>query len=218
MSHTLVWSEDILAVKVASPVISKYAVCFVAHARAYTQNISHTCVEMTRWAAQPWFPSGWEQQCSVDPFRQNSPVLPHQKVSQIVPAQQKKSKKEIIKRNRWRWSLRATVKQKSAGQWRTELCSPYQYHSGCGAHHPASTTAIPEIKIMSGLRLWLHPGESSGEREDCHVFPRWDCSFHEIRPSRTRIQTACTHTHPPQRCGRQSSVGDIWNHTHRHTH
>lgn len=134
------------------------------------------------------------------------------------PSPAKKIKKEIIKRNRWRWSLRATVKQKSAGQWRTELCSPYQYHSGCGAHHPASTTVIPEIKIMSGLRLWLHPGESSGEREDCHVFPRWDCSFHEIRPSRTRIQTACTHTHPPQRCGRQSSVGDIWNHTHRHTH
>lgn len=35
------------------------------------------------------------------------------------------------------------------GRKRTELCFSYQYVSGCGAHHPASTTATPEIMIMS---------------------------------------------------------------------
>lgn len=31
--------------------------------------------------------------------------------------------------------------------------SPHQYLSGCGAHRPASTTATPEIKIMSDFKL-----------------------------------------------------------------
>lgn len=66
---------------------------------------------------------------------------------------------------------------------------PYQYLSGCGAHHPASTTATPQIKIMSGLKLWLHPKESSGEQNACHVFPRQDYSSHEIHPSWTRVET-----------------------------
>lgn len=104
-----------------------------------------------------------------------------------------------------RGSLCATVQQKSIDQsinsgsvlrrLRPGLCSPRQCLSGCGAHHPTFTTATPEIKIMSGLKL-LHPGESSGERAASHVsFPSVEI-IPSVESIRAGLASKYSHTSP----------------------
>lgn len=178
MSHT-----EVLAVNVASAVTP--TVCCNAHAPKQKPIIAHTycCVDQVSSSSPRFPPSGWEQQCSVDPFSQNRLIPPHPNVSNS-PSHKNKHKMLTVRHSPAKSGL-------VVGHWRTELCSPYQYLSGCGAHHSASTTATPEIRIMSGLKVWLHPRESSGEQDACHVFsPRQYYSFDEIRPRWTRIKTA----------------------------
>lgn len=185
LSRWVIHESVLRTVNMASP-----GTVLHAHAQAYTQTLDILIIVC--WNEQVSspvlaFPSEWEQQCSDDSFRQNSPIPPHQKVSQKVPSRGwEETKKQ-------EGSVCTRVNEISGfvvGHWRTELCSPYQYHSGCGAHHPASTTATPEIKIMSGLKLWLHPTESPGEQDACHVFPsQWLFYFAKsFRPSRTRVE------------------------------
>lgn len=90
-----------------------------------------------------------EQQCSVDAVTQSSTVSPHQRVRQIVPTRltmimtMKKDAQCAVSQS---WKKSRSVKRHE----RMELCSPHQYLSGRGAHRPASATATPEIRIMSG--------------------------------------------------------------------
>lgn len=142
-----------------------HCTCTRTHARTHALHIlSIVCWNDQVSSSALVLLSGWEQQCSDDPFRQNSTIPPHQKVPK--QSHRKKSK---------RCSLCATVQEKSGSDerhQRTDLSSPYQYFfSGCGAHHPASTTVTPEIKIMSGLKLWLHPRKNrQGSRMPVMLF------------------------------------------------
>lgn len=141
------------------------------------------CVEMTRWEAQ-----------SVLLCESNgTQLIPSDKTAQSLHI--RRAPKQSQSANKKNNNKMLTVSYSSGKiricweAFKDRAVFPYQYLSGCGAHHPASTTATPQIKIMSGLKLWLHPKESSGEQNACHVFPRQDYSSHEIHPSWTRVET-----------------------------
>lgn len=108
-------NESVLRITVGldSPIVCSIAL-FVSHTRTHTHTLhilSLVCDEMTRWGAPGLFLlSGQEQQCSVDPFRQNSTIHPHQKLPRNSPWLDRGMKKIEKRKERGKiWSLCATV-------------------------------------------------------------------------------------------------------------
>lgn len=132
-----------------------------------------------------------EQQCSVDAVTQSSTVSPHQRVRQIVPTRlimimiMKKDAQCAVSQS---WKKSRSVKRHE----RMELCSPHQYLSGRGAHRPASATATPEIRIMSGPQTTT-ASKGRAWSLSCPLSHRY--SAHGIHPSTARIESL-THNPP----------------------
>lgn len=197
MSHKWACSGDTTTV---SAFTSRFCatVCCNADAHSHTRTCTHVSLlhilimfEMTRWATQSWFSSLGESN--------STQLMPPDRTAQClhIRGSAEQSQPDLKKK---RCSMCATVLEKSGSAERyyerTELCSPSQYLSGCGAHRPVSTTATPEIKIMFGLELWLHPRESPGEQHPGHVcFP---LVFLSWKPH-VQISHRSDHTRPRRR-------------------
>lgn len=130
---------------------------------------------MTRWAAPPWFSAlSWSLQAKQpDP---STSGLPHS------PSQERKKRQKQTDSNQM-----LTVRH-SPAKIRMGCGSPHKYLSGCGAHHPASTTAAPEIKIMSSRPQIMTASQRivTGAGRLSWFFLRKKDSFPQIRPSRAR--------------------------------